>query len=268
MTSDISHAAAPLMKLRRTIPFFLLFALGIGTLASIDALHTALTTPEHEISLAAGDSAELSGSLSHLSSQFPPRIRVDVTPETPRLTISKITTSPALLTSDTNWHATLTLADDAVRKTLNLEVTFPDLPHQPPELWTLQTYPSATALHHDSRSVFLSVLHVEPLKIAFSCLFFATLLTGLYPALTLWERKTLVKKGFLRVFHARDEGDDTLLYCVYAKDDVRLLNDSYRVVSATGQLLGLAILTEKGRRHCVFRLRTARARAGCLIAIH
>ena len=38
-------------------------------------------------------------------------------------------------------------------------------------------------------------------------------------------------------------------------------------LSATGQLLGMAVLADSGRRHCVFRLHAARARAGCIVAV-
>ena len=103
---------------------------------------------------------------------------------------------------------------------------------------------------------------------AIACLLFSSLLAILYPVLGFFDRRALATNGYLRVFHAKTDGDDTLLYCVHPKDDITLKLESYRVLSATGQLLGLAMLIEKGRRHCVFRLHTAQARAGCLIAIH
>ena len=103
---------------------------------------------------------------------------------------------------------------------------------------------------------------------AIACLLFSSLLAILYPMLGFFDRRALATNGYLRVFHAKTDGDDTLLYCVHPKDDITLKLESYRVLSATGQLLGLAMLIEKGRRHCVFRLHTVQARAGCLIAIH
>ena len=113
-----------------------------------------------------------------------------------------------------------------------------------------------------SPSLLVSKLGIDPLPAAFACLISALLLALLYPALYFIDRS-----GCLRVFHARTSGPDTLLYCVQPVRDAPVRGTAYRVLSATGQLLGMAVLADSGRRHCVFRLHAARARAGCIVAV-
>lgn len=266
--SDITHAVAPFSKLRRRIPSLMLCILGIGTIASIDAFQTAVTTPTGHLSSFVGEPLELSGDFRNPNPEQPARIVIEFQPNNNHLTVAQITTSPALLTDETTWHATLNLANVNAQETLQAKVSFPDNPHQPSEEWTIHAYPDQASLEKDSRSLMLSYLSMDPIWTAMLCLLFSSLLAVLYPLLGYFDRRALATKGYLRVFHAKADGDDTLLYCVHPKDNITLKLDSYRVLSATGQLLGLAMLTEKGRRHCVFRLPTAQARAGCLIAIH
>ncbi len=267
--SDITTAVAPFAKLRRRIPVFLLCILGIGTIASIDAFQTAVTTPTGHLSTYVGEPIELSGSFRNLNNnQKPARILITFKPENHHLSVAQIITTPTWLSNDTTWHATLDLTNIETAEELKAEVSFPDHPHQPSETWTIHAYPDEASLEKDSRSLFLRYLSIDPMWSAIACLLFSSLLAILYPVLGFFDRRALATNGYLRVFHAKTDGDDTLLYCVHPKDDITLKLESYRVLSATGQLLGLAMLIEKGRRHCVFRLHTAQARAGCLIAIH
>ena len=105
--SDITTAVAPFAKLRRRIPVFLLCILGIGTIASIDAFQTAVTTPTGHLSTYVGEPIELSGSFRNLNNnQKPARILITFEPENHHLSVAQIITTPAWLSNDTTWHAT------------------------------------------------------------------------------------------------------------------------------------------------------------------
>ena len=88
----------------------------------------------------------------------------------------------------------------------------------------------------------------------------------LYLAAFLIGSHRLAREGYFRVYFTRPEGDDTMLYCI---DSERILSEErpYPVLSAAGQLIGLANVSGRGARHCVLKLSAAQARAGCLIAV-
>ena len=147
------------------------------------------------------------------------------------------------------------------------DISFPDLHHEASQSWQIEAWPDRTSMQEASPSLLVSKLGIDPLPAAFACLISALLLALLYPALYFIDRRTLARSGCLRVFHARTSGPDTLLYCVQPVRDAPVRGTAYRVLSATGQLLGMAVLADSGRRHCVFRLHAARARAGCIVAV-
>lgn len=259
--------ATPLTRLRRALPPVLLPILALGMLASIDALQTQMRLPEHTLFMSTGDTVELSGVIRAPLSSVPPAVRLTISPDTVSVTLSGVTTSQRTLSDDTIWRAKLTLGAAPAHTTLKADICFPDLHHESPQSWQIEAWPDRTSLQEASPSLLVSELGIEPLPAAFACLISALLLASLYPALYFIDRRTLARSGCLRVFHARTSGPDTLLYCVQPERDAPVRGTAYRVLSATGQLLGMATLTDSGRRHCVFRLQAARARAGCIVAV-
>lgn len=260
-------AAKPFSRLRRALPAVLLPILGLGMLACLDALQTEYRLPEHTLFMTAGTSAEISGTLHGQHSKLPPRIQLSLSPDSTTVTLSRVTVANKIFTSDTVWHTELTLGDIPTPTTFTASVSFPDLPHEAPQSWQINTYSNIDALRRASPSFLFSRFAFEPLPAAFICLLAAVLLGLLYPVLYLADRRALAQNGCLRVFHARPDGPDTLLYCVQPQRNPPKKSMSYQVLSATGQLLGLADLTECGRKHCVFRLHAAQARAGCIVAV-
>ncbi len=268
--SDIrpsTGCATPLSRLRRALLPVLLPILVLGTAACVDALQTELRLPEHTFFMTPGATVELTGTIRTRRSDPPPAIRLSIVPDTLPVTLSGVATARQTLSDDTVWRAKLTLGDVAERTSFRADVSFPELHHQGPRSWRIEAFPDQASLRESSPSLLFSKLGIEPLPAAFVCLAATLLLTLFYFALYLVDRKTLARCGYLRVFHARTAGPDTLLYCVQPEHDAPTPGAAYRVLSATGQLLGMAELNDSGRRHCVFRLHAARARAGCIVAV-
>lgn len=255
-------------SLRRTVFYAGLAALIIGIAASVDALFSYSSVPARTICAAPGDSFELSGEAVGLPVERPPRLEVAVTPQeaASSIAISQVTSAKLFFTGSTSWSVRMALLPPPSREVLKVSVTLLDLPHEPAQIWTLRTYPSSGELQKDSGSVFLSRLRIDPLTASFCSLAVAGCALLFFFLSPLFFGKRLKEAGYLRVFHAKASGDDTLLYCIDPARDVQS-DRAYTVLSASGQALGLAEMTEQGRRHCVFRLRAARARAGCLISL-
>lgn len=255
-------------SVRRTVFYAGLAALIVGMAASADALLSYSSIPARTICAAPGDSFELSGEAVGLPVERPPRLEVAVTPQeaASSIAISQVSSVKLFFTDATAWTVRMALLPPPSRDVLKVSVTLLDLPHQPAQIWTLRTYPTEGELQSASGSLCLSKLRVDPLTASFCSLAFGSSALLFFFLSPLFFGKRLKEAGYLRVFHAKADGDDTLLYCIDPAGDVRV-DRAYTVLSATGQALGLAEITEQGRRHCVFRLRAARARAGCLISL-
>ena len=258
--------ATPLTRLRRALPPVLLPILALGTFASIDALQTQMRLPEHALFMSTGDTVELTGVIRAPLPSAPPARRLTISPDSVPVTLSGVTTSQRTLSDDTVWRAKLTLGEVPAHLAFKADISFPDLHHEASQSWQIEAWPDRTSMQEASPSLLVSKLGIDPLPAAFACLISALLLALLYPALYFIDRRTLARSGCLRVFHARTSGPDTLLYCVQPVRDAPVRGTAYRVLSATGQLLGMAVLADSGRRHCVFRLHAARARADCIVA--
>lgn len=259
--------ATPLTRLRRALPPVLLPILALGTFASIDALQTQMRLPEHALFMSTGDTVELTGVIRAPLPSAPPARRLTISPDSVPVTLSGVTTSQRTLSDDTVWRAKLTLGEVPAHLAFKADISFPDLHHEASQSWQIEAWPDRTSMQEASPSLLVSKLGIDPLPAAFACPISALLLALLYPALYFIDRRTLARSGCLRVFHARTSGPDTLLYCVQPVRDAPVRGTAYRVLSATGQLLGMAVLADSGRRHCVFRLHAARARAGCIVAV-
>ena len=251
----------------RALPPVLLPILALGTFASIDALQTQMRLPEHALFMSTGDTVELTGVIRAPLPSAPPARRLTISPDSVPVTLSGVTTSQRTLSDDTVWRAKLTLGEVPAHLAFKADISFPDLHHEASQSWQIEAWPDRTSMQEASPSLLVSKLGIDPLPAAFACLISALLLALLYPALYFIDRRTLARSGCLRVFHARTSGPDTLLYCVQPVRDAPVRGTAYRVLSATGQLLGMAVLADSGRRHCVFRLHAARARAGCIVAV-
>lgn len=260
-------SATPLARLRRALLPVLLPILGFGMAACVDALQTELRLPEHTFFITPGETVELSGAIRAPHSDPTPTLRLSIIPDTVPVTLTEVATDRQTFSDDTVWRVNLRLGEAPVRTSFRADVSFPELHHQGLQSWNIEAFPDAASLRESSPSLLFSKLGIEPLPTAFICLVTTLLLTLLYFALYLVDRKKLARRGYLRVFHARKTGPDTLLYCVQPESDAPTPGASYRVLSATGQLLGMAELNDSGRRHCIFRLHAARARAGCIVAV-
>ena len=130
----------------------------------------------------------------------------------------------------------------------------------------VQVLPNAAAVRANSSSFLMRIWGWEPLNAAFAALIVAATACLLYFGLIYFGSAWLAKRGFVRVYHTRQEGDDTMLYCI---DPQSSLNEAqtYPVLSAVGKLMGTAEVTSRGARYCILKLTAAQARTGCLVAL-
>lgn len=132
--------------------------------------------------------------------------------------------------------------------------------------WTVYVHADKRAMQKASLSYLESFFGLDPLNVTVTSLglFLFSLLAGFLSHLGL--QKLFAKQGYLRVFHTKEEGNDTLLYCI---DEGRTLADAarYPILTATGHLLGFATVLERGRQHCILRLQASHATTGCLIGV-
>lgn len=255
-------------SVRRTVFYTGLAALLIGITASVDVLFADSALPDRTVRAVSGDSVEITGEVSSLAPDHPPRLQVIVSPQekTGAVSVAQISSSRRFFSGATTWTIRLNVAPETAPTTFRITVTMPEQPHEPTQNWTLTTFASAEAMERASGSFFLSKLGVNPLYAAFCSLAVAGLAALIFFLAPFLFSRSLKQAGYLRVFHTKTAGDDTLLYCIDPAHDISS-GRTYTVLSASGQALGVAEMIEQGRRHCIFLLRATRARAGCLISL-
>ena len=261
----LPRSITALRTARKTLAACAVFAVLLGFCASLDSLVATLRTPADLARLIPGSETVISGSIS--VSRNPPNVMLRVEPATDRVIVSPISYSQGFFSDDLSWRAVITALPSAVpgNYTVSAHLNGPAA-HLPSSHWKLEILPHEEALREASRSLFVRWFDAEPLEIAIRSLCLAIASGVLYLLLFYFGSRILARHGYFRVYYARPEGDDTMLYCI---DQETLLaeNQSYPVLSAAGQLLGLAEVEDRGARHCVLKLVAAQARAGCYIAL-
>ena len=259
----LPRSLALLRAIRLLIALIGLAALALGTFASADALVASSRTPDDRL-------AAFPGALTLISGRIPgdaPDSTVFVRSEPQGLFVESIVYSRALLSDAMRWSAVVrTLPDAAPGRYDIIASAATGSATQPFDRWRMTVHPDKEAYEAASPSVMLHRFSVEPLDAALVSLAVAIVCGLLYAGMLFLCGKALMRLGFCRVYYTRSEGDDTFLYCI---DQEMLLADdrSYPVLSAAGQLLGLADVTSRGARYCVLRLASAQARAGCMVSL-
>lgn len=261
---NLPRSIAALRTVKRAFAACAVMAILLGIVASLDTLIAGLRAPEGEIALVSGTSEMISGTLPDREAS---NLIIRITPITPSISVDSLRFSESLIRSDLRWHASISAREDAIPGEYNVIAEDPgqadrhSLRH-----WALKLYPSLGEYREHSYSFFMRFFGTDSLQLALRS--FAVFLVSsiLLLLLVYFGGKSLARQGYCRVYYARAEGNDTMLYCI---DSESLLSDqhSYPVFTAAGQLLGLADVTARGTRHCVLKLYAAQARAGCLVAV-
>lgn len=267
-----TRAARILRWTRRTLVGTAVLALSLGMFACADELRRGINTPEQTLAAWPGAALTLSGTLNDVPKDASVAIVVHTTPETNLIAVNSASSSPRWFASGQRWRVTLTALPQLHTGRLTLDITarVMDERGNPRELqlppWSVTVLPDAEAARLTSRSFIERQFGADPLISAIFLLGLGLLAGVLTPVASRLLSRNLAEHGYLLVYHAKIDGDDTLLY--YVDKAGRLEGDAgYPVFSAVGQMLGVAALLNRGRRHCVLRLPAAQARAGCFIAI-
>ena len=263
-------------RIKRAMMALAVLAVAAGLLASIDAIAELILKPSSLPTAAVKSSISLSGEIPedqarviHLNGRLSPTdIRVDVHPTPLQVAVDDFSISPRLIGSGLKWRASLIVlppANPGVYQ-FRLSVERPDERVIPLATQDVDLYAAQSDLIEASSSACRRFLSINPLDAALASLLLAMLFgAGFFAARSAYA-KLLMHHGCLRIHHAKSEGDDTLLYCLDPKHDMRP-KEAYPVFSASGQLLGIADVLEINARWAVLRLTAARARSGCIVEL-
>lgn len=260
----LPRSVSALRRLRKTLSAAAMIAAAAGILASLDALVDTFRTPEGVLPVACSVPALISGEIDQNGSR--PGLQIRIQPQDDGLTASGLSLDRQLFSDKVQWSAFITAVPEAVGRTYTVTAGASDVPNPLAKSWTVSVLPSQDEVNAASHSLFLRFAGWNPLTAAFTALIVAASACILYFLLSYFGAKWLARRGLVRVYHTRDEGDDTVLYCI---DPEALLQSgtSYPVLTARGQMLGLAEVTNRGTRYCVLRLSAAQARTGCFVAV-
>ena len=248
-----------LSLLRRLLLWASLVFAFVGVVASIDALQKGLRSPENHLDTTVGTQVDVSLPFHGRPDLLPSDFSLLVTPQTSSLVGQNFAIGKKGEDVLVTLHALPSVLPGSyeVRLLANGNATDP---------WTVYVHADKRAMQKASLSYLESFFGLDPLNVTVTSLglFLFSLIAGFLSHLGL--QKLFAKQGYLRVFHTKEEGNDTLLYCI---DEGRTLADSarYPILTATGHLLGFATVLERGRQHCILRLQASHATTGCLIGV-
>lgn len=266
-----TRAARFLRWTRRTLAGTAVLALLLGMLACADEIRRNINAPAQALSTWPGAAFSLSGTITDIPKDAEVSIVVHTSPENNLLAINSATSSPRWFVEGQRWRVTLTalpqLGTGELSIGMTARITDAEGSHER-ELapWRITVLPDAQSAQRTSFSILERHFGTDPLLAAFFLLGLGLLTGFLTPVAGRLLSRNLARYGYLLVYHTKTDGDDTLLYCVDTSGHL-LERTGYPVFSAVGQMLGVAALTIRGRRHCVLRLPAAQARAGCFIAL-
>lgn len=257
-----------LFGVRRTLGALMSTALVFGTVASVDAFYSNVKTPSNRIAAVSGQSVELAGTLEDASIDSPLALRIVVSPATERIVVNGTRFEPRHFSEGVSWRTTLTLMPQLTSGLygVSVSVTGHSSVHLSTPKIDLDVFPSEEALDAASPSFLMRHAGLNPLSTAVRTLLLALAAGFSWWSLRFYLRTQLRKRGYLRIYHAKPSGDDTLLYCLDSDHRVEA-GEPYPVLTAAGQTLGTAFLLERESRYCVLKLTSARARAGCMVAL-
>lgn len=263
-----TRTAKALLWTRRLCAAGAVATLTLGMLSCADELNRNLKTPPNTLSAWSGTAVSFSGTFEGDCTRAKPLLRAHTSPDTNLIAVNSLDVVPRNVLGGCRWRATLTALPQLPPGRIDVTLTAISSNNieTPLDPWTIVIYRDAEEARAASHSLLERRLGLNPLLCALIFLGFSLFFAAATPILGRLFSRNLSEHGYLLVYYTKTDGDDTLLYCL---DSKRLLeaDRTYPVLSAIGQMLGLAAMTLRGRRHCVLRLPAAQARAGCLIAL-
>ena len=101
-------------NVRRNVFYAGLAALLIGITASVDVLFADSALPDRTVRAVSGDSVEITGEVSSLAPDHPPRLQVSVSPQekTGAVSVAQISSSRRFFSGATVWTVRLNIAPE------------------------------------------------------------------------------------------------------------------------------------------------------------
>lgn len=281
MSDIVTHAPAlpgylvVMRRIKRALMALAVLAVAVGLLASMDAIAELLLKPANLPSAVLKNRFELTGDLSPAAGQSleravvgPADVRIETRPTAVQVVLDDFQIKERLLGSSFKWKAGLVVLPPANPGIYQVQLTIraPNAPLVVLPAQDVDLYASESERQSADNSICRRLLATDPLDVAVVSLLLALLFgAGFYGVRRCYARR-LADHGCLRVYHAKFAGDDTLLYCLDLKNDMRPA-ERYPIFSAAGELLGTADVLETNARWAVLRLSAARATAGCIVAL-
>lgn len=262
-------------RIKRALMALALLAIGVGLLASMDAIAELLFKPANLPSVVLKNRFELSGDLPPaLGDRFkdaalgPVNVSVETRPTAVQVVLDDFQIKEGLVGGGFKWKAALVVLPPANPGIYQVQLTLraPNEPLVAIPAQDVDLYASESERQNADKSICRRLLATDPLDVAVVSLLLALMFgAGFYGVRRCYARR-LADHGCLRVYHAKLSGDDTLLYCLDLKNDMHP-EERYPIFSAAGELLGTAEVLETDARWAVLRLSAARATAGCIVAL-
>lgn len=267
---NISSTAFPkyatqIMSLKRIWGGLVAVFLFIGIFAAADAFYSSWKLGSDNLRLVAGESLVVKdvvppGACSTTGAE------AIITPDNDGVSASEV---KFLRNPDSDAH-TYTFSIASTRRvslgSYSIDVLFTDEAGQPTasKKYSLSLFAGKQHLHSASPSVIEQLLEVDPSELAAKTLFLSLVFAIFFSPGTKLIEAYIIKRGYCRIQNTFVQGDVTLLYCRLPRS-FELESNAYPVLSASGSLLGLASLSERGSTYGVFTLESINATPGCYI---
>lgn len=227
-----------LVSVRNAFAAVACLAVFLGLLASFDAIAERFFAPDAVTSVLPAKTFPLSGSLPLHTKVASPSLLASLEPDTALILVERFEVRESFFGSAPQWHAILQILPPASPGVYQLSLTLADSGWALPLGQTrIDVFASQEALEENSRSLLLKFLSIAPIDASLALLAVALLFGAAYFVVKRLLAAALADRGYLRVYHTKDAGDDTLLYCA---DPKKCLTQNARILFCPPQVSFLA----------------------------
>lgn len=264
-SSAFPKYATQIMSLKRIWGGLVAVFLFIGIFSAADALYTSWTLGSENLRLVAGESIKVTDVVPPGASSTSSADLI-ITPANDGVFASEVKLSR---NPDSDAHTYTFSVSSSKRVSLgsySIDLIFYDEDNQPTtaKKYSLSLFAGQQHLYSSSPSVVEQLLEIEPSDLAAKTLFLSLVFAIFFSPGTRLIEAYIIRRGYCRIQNTFVQGDVTLLYCRLPRS-FEPESNSYPVLSASGNLLGLASLSERGSTYGVFTLESINATPGCYI---
>ena len=264
-SSAFPKYATQIMSLKRIWGGLVAVFLFIGIFAAGDAFYSSWKLGSDNLRLVAGETIKVKDVVP-VGAHTTTNAVASITPANDGVSASNV---KLLRNPDSDAHTYSFSISSTKRVSLgsySVEVLFSNDSGQPTasKKYSLSLFAGQQHLHSASPSVIEQLLEIDPSDLAAKTLFLSLVFAIFFSPGTKLIEAYITRRGYCRIQNTFVQGDVTLLYCRLPRSFEPDAN-VYPVLSASGSLLGLATLTERGSTYGVFTLESINATPGCYI---